>query len=765
MADRADFLALARKRFLQGEEADNPQRRREIEDLKCASGDWWPADQRASRGGQPANSGLPSIPARPCLTVDMTRDPIRHVLAEEQQADLGIEITPADDFAGLTQPIDDTEIELREGLVRRIQRESQARDARAWAFDRAVKCGRGYYGVMTRFAAGKTNNQDIYVERFYNQSTVLLDPAHEHVDGSDAEWGFYGTDMPWDHYKAEHPDRDSYRKDQTDDDEWRACGDEAPDWFHTDGDTRSVRVMNYFYKERRHRELLELADGQLFYADELAQIPDKAQIVSRRPDVDVTVKWAKIDGAQVLDETDWPGKWIPIVKVIGEEIQPFDKERLAQGMIRPARWAQHGFNVTLSTEVEVALQQPRRPVVGYAGQFEGFEDAWDQWQVRPITRLEVNAKTEQVPQGGLPIPSALQLDTAAPVQMWDGLRQVFGQSIKSTTGIPDPTLGNVDPSLRSGRAIRELVENAKRGTSGYMNNLVKSVTHEARILNDLLYPIYGTKPGRLVQMMTGKHESRPVLVGQHFTKDQKGRPVPVPQGQQPPEGAEQYRLTPDANFNVAIRVGKDFDTRRQEESSTIGELIQADPQLLTWFGDLFFENQDGPGHKDLADRAKLMLAPPIQASLAGQKPQDPQVQALQAENAQLKQLLQTEQAKQAGMLQKAKIDQETALMKTAKDADTRVRVAGIGAEASVAVADIKAQNDDLDRRLLMLEMLITAQKEARLEQEQRSHEHAQGTIDRAHDVGLAAMEHAHAKELAEHQAELEPEPTDNGHGE
>jgi hypothetical protein len=30
--------------------------------------------------------------------------------------------------------------------------------------------------------------------------------------------------------------------------------------------------------------------------------------------------WYKITAKEILEENDWPGKWIPIVKVIGDEI-------------------------------------------------------------------------------------------------------------------------------------------------------------------------------------------------------------------------------------------------------------------------------------------------------------------------------------------------------------------------------------------------------------------------------------------------------------
>ena len=83
--------------------------------------------------------------------------------------------------------------------------------------------------------------------------------------------------------------------------------------------------------------------------------------------------------------------------------------------------------------------------------------------------------------------------------------------------------------------------------------------HEARVINDLLYPIYG-RPGRLARMMNGQGEMSAVIIGQPFTMQGDGRqakPVPVPQGTQPPQGAKTYNLTPDAGFNVAIKVMPD----------------------------------------------------------------------------------------------------------------------------------------------------------------------------------------------------------------
>lgn len=691
----------ARANWDLAEASDTPQLERELSDLEFLV-DQWPRNIKSSREGQNASASMPSIPARPCLTIDTLRDPIAHVAAEAQQTDLGPEIVPADDFLELVGPIDDTEIELREGLVRRIQRDSDARDARNWAADRARKAGRGYYLVMTRFVSKRSMDQEIYIDRLWNQATVRLDPRHEKPDGSDCEWEFWGSDISWESYKAKYPKRASASQSKSDDDEWRGLGDDAPDWFSTDGDTRSVRVMNYAYVQHDVITLVALQDGTSVpdagVDESLVMLDEDGERVTRPYD-EKTIGLAVIDGAQVLQDDDWQSPLMPIVKVLWEEIQPFDSERRVQGMVRPARDPAFGVSVMATTEVEVALLAPKTPVIGVGGQFEGYEEVWDQLNVRNIGRAEYNAYTDAYPVGSgapLPPPTALVRNTEAAVGTWDGLRNMFMQAVKSTTGVPDATLGNVDPSVRSGRGIRALIEQSRQGTSGGLNNLVKSVTYEAKIVNSLLYPIYGKRPGRLMQMMTGKYEAQGVLVGQPFVRDNKQRPVPFDPLQHAGQQPTTYKLTEDASFNVAIRVSKDWDTRRQEEASTLGELLQANPILMAVFGDLFFENQDGPGHKEMAKRAKLMLDPRVLASLNKEGQQiPPEVQAqlmqLQQQVQELTQALNTDQAKQQATVQSTQIKAQSDQQSTQVKAQIEVQLQQMKLDAEIRMEQMKAE--------------------------------------------------------------------------
>src|SRR5206468_13086472 len=194
MTTRADteLLDLAKLRFKVCEEADDGQRRREREDLSAYAGELWSREELDARGAQPGTEGMPPIPARPSLNIPLLQETIKQVTNEIRQAELGVEIVPVDKFPDADQAPDDREIELHEGLVRRIQRDSEDSDARIWAAARAAQCGRGFWGILTKYLPGKTWDQEIKIIRFYNQASVSLDPSHEQPDGSDADFGFVG---------------------------------------------------------------------------------------------------------------------------------------------------------------------------------------------------------------------------------------------------------------------------------------------------------------------------------------------------------------------------------------------------------------------------------------------------------------------------------------------------------------------------------------------------------------------------------------------
>lgn len=680
----AQLIETAKARFKLGEDADTKQRERELEALRMYAGDQWPDDVKAARKGQAASGNIPSVPARPCITVNRFLEPVAQVLNQERQSDLSVELVPADDFGGLAQPINPQEIELREGLIRRIQRESESADARTWAFARAVIAGRGYYAITTRYAEGKTWDQEIVCRRIYNQNGVMLDPNHEQPDGSDAKWGFIFSDLPYKDYCDEYPtakDKENALIDVSDT-QWRTLGDQAPGWFATEGDERMVRVAEYWYIESESRDLCELLDGTSVWKDELPEgLPEDA-VIDTRAVVTKKVKWCKLDGIQVLEETDWLSPFIPIIKIVGNEMPPYDGERRTQGMVEPGIGAQRGSNYMISKWVEMVGLAPVPPFMVAEGQIEGYEPFYNQANTRAFPYLPYKTRDLEGNIVGAP----QRTDVSLPIAPIAASVQMFNEAIQTTTGVNDPNLGKTDPSLRSGRAILAIQQQGQRGTSNYMDNFTRSVRHEGRIMNSLLYPIYGRRPGRLARIVNGQDEPETVVIGQPFAMQPMGNngkmvPAPAMPGQ---PGSREYKLTENANFNVAIKVSKNYDTRRQQEAEMNAELITANPALMGVGGDIFFKSQDGPGAREWSERMRVMLDPRVLAMLEQKKgTQEPiPAEALQRMQQMQMQLQQVSQAAQ-------QMQQELQSQSFKVQSDERIAMAKLQVEQAIAAAKLE----------------------------------------------------------------------------
>ncbi len=734
--DDEKFIKKAIKRWDLAQEADRNQLERENEALRFAAGEEWPADLQAMRAGMDAANGLPAVPAKPCLALRSILDPINQLNGDAQDSDLGFELVPADDFEELIGPIDDTEIKLREGLVRRIQRNSDASDARLWGFDRGMKCGRGYWGVMTRYVEGKSNDQEVYVERFYNQNGISLDPTHEQPDGSDAEWGFGGFDIvPWDDYEILYPEAYDGTPNQViglDDSDFIALGDELPGWFTVEDDVRYCRVANYYYTEKTARELVTLENGNVEWEDEL---PKGAKVKSTRTVLEKTVYWAKIDGKHKLDEVEWPSPYIPIIKYVGRELQPYDEEHRYEGIVQPAIDSARGEDYMVSQLVWQIGLAPVPQIMMAGGQDEGFEKEYMLAPTRSLPVLHYN----QTDLFGRPAPPPFKTPTNTEIGPIATAVGMFKQAFQAATESHGPSHGESDPALRSGKAINAVVANDKHGSSNYITNWARSIAYEGKIINSLLFPIYGTRPGRITRILDPSNNQESLMIGKPYTMQGAGKMARPVAASPDDTTAKKYQLTKDAKFNCVVTVTKKYQTIRQEEAAMLGQVIASAPeQMMPVYGDIWFKHQDGPGHEEMAERAKIMLAPQIQQSLAAKAqgmdipgPVQAHIAQLTKQNQEQSQLLQKAQ----GLLQNETLKNETILKKTQMEVDKEVHLANINNAAKIEVARISAAKQAPDEG-------SEAQEELLATGIQHAQENFAADADHQRELETLAVKHA-----------------------
>src|SRR5512135_2075079 len=172
--DVEKFLKDCVKKFGRAETAEAKNRQNGLDDLKFKNGDQWPESIKADRTTQ----------KRPCLTINKMKTFVHQITNDQRQNRPAIGVSPIGDRA------DPETAKMLKGLIRQIERQSNADVAYDTAFDSAVSIGWGYWRILTEYEDEDTFDQVIKIARIRNPFRVYIDPDHMEPDGSDAKWCF-----------------------------------------------------------------------------------------------------------------------------------------------------------------------------------------------------------------------------------------------------------------------------------------------------------------------------------------------------------------------------------------------------------------------------------------------------------------------------------------------------------------------------------------------------------------------------------------------
>ena len=601
--DKKDMLATMRSRFTMAVSAYSESREDELDDLRFEAGSpdnqWqWPADVLATRGSVQGQT----INARPCLTINKLPQHVHQVTNEQRQNRPSVKVIPVDDNA-------DVEVaEIFEGVIRHIEYISDADVAYDTACENQVTYGEGYIRVLTKYCDDNSFDQDLYIGRIRNSFSVYMDPTIQDPCGSDAEWCFVTEDMTKAEYERQFPDAAPVSSMMQ-----QGVGDSSLSQWLTEN---TVRIAEYFYYEHTPTKL-NLYQGNMSAVEgsrddkELKALGLKP-LKSRMADVK-KVKWLKTNGFEVLEEQEWAGKFIPVIRVVGNEYE-VDGRLYVSGLIRNAKDAQRMYNYWVSQEAEMLALAPKAPFIGYGGQFEGYEQQWKTANTTNWPYLEVNPDVTDGAGAVLPLPQRAQPPMAS-----SGLLQAkagASDDIKSSTGQYDSSLGATS-NERSGRAILAREKQGDTGTYHYVDNLARAIRHCGRQLVDMIPKIYDTEriariigiDGEVKRAKINPSQAEPVKK----IVDESG--IVIEKIYNPSVG----------KYDVCVSTGPSYMTKRQESLDAMSQLLQGNPQLWQVAGDLFVKNMDWPGAQEMAKR----FAKTIDPKLLSDADEDPALQAAQ----------------------------------------------------------------------------------------------------------------------------------------
>jgi hypothetical protein len=529
-----------------------------------------------------------TINARPCLTINKLPQHVRQVTNEQRQNRPTGKVIPADDRADVRVA------EIFDGMVRHIEYISDADVAYDTACDNQVTYGEGYIRILTEYAREDSFDQDIKIGRVRNSFSVYMDPAIQDPCGADAEWCFITEDVSKADYERMFPDAAPISSLLS-----QGVGDQSlSQWLSED----MVRIAEYFYYEHEKATLNLYPDNITAFSGSpqdkqlkaMFGKPLRSRVVDRKK-----VKWVKTNGFEVLEERDWAGKYIPVVRVIGNEFE-VDGQLYVSGLVRNAKDAQRMYNYWVSQEAEMLALAPKAPFIGYGGQFEGYEMQWKTANTNNWPYLEVNPDVTDGAGAVLPLPQR-----APPPLAQTGLLQAklgAADDIKGTTGQYDSSLG-AQSNERSGRAILAREKQGDTGTYHYVDNLSRAIRHVTRQLVDMIPKIYDTARVARIVGLDGE-------VG--MVRINPTQPEPVK------EIRDENGLVIDKIYNpsvgvydVCVTTGPGYMTKRQEALDAMSMLLQSNPQLWTVAGDLFIKNMDWPGAQEMAARFAKIIDPKV----------------------------------------------------------------------------------------------------------------------------------------------------------
>ena len=601
--DNASVLATARARLDMAVGALSESREDEIDDLKFYAGSpdnhWqWPADVLATRGAVQGQT----INARPCLTINKLPQHVRQVTNDQRQNRPSAKVIPVDDDA-------DVEIaDIFNGMIRHIEYISDADVAYDTACENQVSYGEGYIRLLTEYSDDDTFEQDIKIGRVRNSFSVYMDPTIQDPTGADAKWCFVTEDLTKAEYTRLYPDAAPITTLQS-----LGVGDQSiSNWLNED----TIRIADYYYIDYDRATLNQYPGNQTAFngtpEDKMLRGMFGKPVKSRESDRP-RVKYCKINGYEILAENDWAGKWIPVIRIVGNEFE-VDGRLYVSGLVRNAKDAQRMYNYWVSQEAEMLALAPKAPFIGYGGQFEGYENQWKTANTQNWPYLEVNPDVTDGQGAVLPLPARAQPPMAS-----SGLLQAkagASEDIKSTTGQYNASLG-MGSNERSGKAILARQREGDVGTYHYGDNLARGVRHIARQLIDLIPKIYDTQ--RVARIIGEDGETKMVKINpdqpQPVNKivDQQG--VVVEKIYNPGVG----------KYDVVATTGPGYATKRQEALEAMAQLLQGNPQLWQVAGDLFVKNMDWPGAQEMSKR----FAKTIDPKLMGDSEDNPALAAAQ----------------------------------------------------------------------------------------------------------------------------------------
>lgn len=579
-----EILKIAKEQFEESDAVSRFNRENYKDDVRFARmSEQWDEDIKNQRMAE----------GRPCLTTNKLAPLIRQIVNESRQAKPAIKVSPVDNGADVATA------EVISGLIKAIERESNADIAYDTAFDHCVSGGFGFFRIGVDYVAPDSFDLKATIKRVPNPLMVHWDVNSTEFDASDWTYGFVSELISKDDFEKQYPKAaavDWEGDNESDTERWRNGDD--------------VRIAEYFTRHEKEIEVLLLSDGQIIRRDELPKlakdyfgaggidlgpITDDDVIAGFFAQTGLNEQRSRktfshdvtryiMSGNEILEQDEWLGTMIPICPVWGDEVI-IDNRRHFRSLIRDAKDPQRMHNFWRSASTELVALAPRTPFIMPEGAMprDGQERAkWSSANTRSHAYLAYagNQAPQRQPFAGVP-GGAVQEAISS------------NQDIQDITGIYPSSIG-ARSNETSGRAILARERQGDVSNFHFSDNLSRAISYAGKCLVEIIPAIYSTRKAIRV-----------------LGEDQKEKVVnlSLEAGGDPDNGL--YNISV-GRYDVVVDTGPSFATQREETRETLIEIMRQVPGAAQVIGDIVVEHLDFQGADKVAKRLQALLPPQMQ---------------------------------------------------------------------------------------------------------------------------------------------------------
>jgi hypothetical protein len=657
MADQQDTLQEAKELYDDAEDAWHENFERMDEDFcfsNPADPQQWTDETRKQRDG------------RVLLTLDQTNQYINQVVNDGRQNTPSMSAIPGDGAATA-----DAADQLT-GIFRHIEYVSRAGIAYDTSLEHGSRAGMGFLRVYPKIIRPELNHQELYITSVSEPRMVLLDPDSRELDGCDSLHAFVSQEISKRAFKRRWPKASEVS--------FGTCGK----WALEDG----VRVAEFFKvvfeTQKRMTVMLPGGSTESISEDEYTALTKR---LGYRPVVLETfdakrrkVKWLHMTGAEILEETWFPGPWVPVVPVYGH-MMFVEGKRYVCGLTRRLMDGQRFHNIQMTALAESLMTQPKAPYLVDARAIAAHMDHWEKLADGNPAYLPFDS----VDEDELPIQMPQRV---APAAFPSGFAQaaLMGQNeMQAAVGIFKSTLGQQSNAVSGKAKLADKLE-GDTATFHYRDNQRISIEHLARICIDAIPEVYDTP--RVARMLGIDGSVSTVRID------------PDMQGSVRKQGKKVVALNPNVGvYDAVVKIGPAHTTLREEFQDRLTQLAQSNPALAAAIAPLLIKMGNVPEAEKLARVAIALLPPNVQAiynegdddNEEGEAP-NPQIIQLTQQLQQAREVLQNMQA-ELQKLQQESASKQGELAIKAED----VKIKQTGAQIELMGVEVEQYNAETQR--------------------------------------------------------------------